>query len=416
MRCLSLAIAMLATCSFFAYTQEEKGDQKEKITLKIGDPAPALSPTKWVTGKEVKTFEPGKIYVVEFWATWCGPCVVMMPHLGDLQQRLGPKGLTIIGFSATDPGNTPEQIETFVKKRGDKLGYSIAYADNRETYEAFMNAAGQSGIPCSYVIGKDGKIVYIGHPLFLEDVLPKVLDGTWEAASGTAELKAADKLWDETYAAIGKPGKSSEEIEKQIEQWAAFHATWPHLATDPYMNTSRLNLYVAAKRFDDAAKLGKSIVTHAATRNDIAGYSSVAAALTSDGALGDKGLLTLGLSAAEQAMKLDGETLPALIRITKAYNAAGETAKVREFGAKAIVAAEKNLKGKNDPMGMLQLASAHHAAGDKEKAKATAEKAIASIDANNERMRSYIEDQAKKFGAEPPKEESEKIKEEKLPR
>ena len=55
-------------------------------------------------------------------------------------------------------------------------------------------------------------------------------------------------------------------------------------------------------------------------------------------------------------------------------------------------------------MGTLQLASAYLAAGDKEKAKAAAEKAIASVEAINEGMRRYIEDQAKKFGAEPPKE------------
>ena len=254
------------------------------------------------------------------------------------------------------------------------------------------------------------KIAYIGHPLFLEDVLPKVLDGTWDAASGTAELKAADKLWDETYAAIGKPGKNSEEIEKQIAEWETFNAKWPHLATDPYMNTSRLNLYVAAKRFDDAAMLGKSMVTRAAKRNDIAGYSTVASAFTSEGALGEKELVALGLRAAEEAMKLDGETLPSLIRITKAYNAVGEVAKVKEFGAKSITAAEKNLKGEKDSMGMLQLASAYLAAGDKQKAKATAEKAIASIEDNNEGMRRYIEDQAKKYGAEPPKEENEKPK------
>ena len=204
-------------------------------------------------GPEVKAFEPGKVYVVEFWATWCGPCVVMMPHLGDIQEELGPKGVTVIGFTAKDPNNTPEQVAKFVEKRGDKLGYTIAFADDRETYDAYMKAAGQDGIPCSFVIGKDGKIAYIGHPLFLDEVLPKVLAGTWDAAKGTAELEAADKLWDATYAAISKPGDPV----AQLAQWEAFSAKWPRLAADPYMTAARLKLLVAAKRFAEAAEVGR---------------------------------------------------------------------------------------------------------------------------------------------------------------
>ena len=45
------------------------------------------------------------------------------------------------------------------------------------------------------MIGKDGRIAFIGHPLFLDEVLPKVLDGTWDPVKGNAELEAADQLW-----------------------------------------------------------------------------------------------------------------------------------------------------------------------------------------------------------------------------
>jgi thiol-disulfide isomerase/thioredoxin len=392
MRNLILILALAALCCSGLWADEPKAPSQ--ISLKAGDPAPPLRVTKWITGREVSSFAPGKIYIVEFWATWCGPCVVMMPHLGDMQEELGSKGVTIIGFTANDPNNSLDQVVKFVDKRAGKLGYTIAYAEDRVTYDAYMKASGHGGIPCSYVIGRDGKIAFMGHPLFLDEVLPKVMAGTWDPVKGAAELEEADKLWDATYAAITKAGDPA----KQLAEWQAFSAKWPRLASDPYMNSARLNLLLKANRHADARQLAESIANKAVKRNDLSALASVSQAVSA--AEGHPELLAIGVRAAEAALAIDGETAAALIRVTKAYATAGDTVNAEKYGKKAVAAAEKALAGDKDVMGTLQVAAAYQAAGDKVKAKATAEKAVSLVDPANAGLKRYVEDQAKIYGAE----------------
>src|SRR5262249_1500647 len=141
----------------------------------------ALKANKWLQGEEVKEFERGKVYIVEFWATWCGWCILTMPHTAELQAQYKDKGVTIIAYSAPDPDNSKEKGAEFVKKRGPNLPYSIAYADDRKTYDAWMKAAGREGIPCVFVVDKTGRIAYIGHPIYLGMVLPMVVAGKRKA-------------------------------------------------------------------------------------------------------------------------------------------------------------------------------------------------------------------------------------------
>src|SRR5579883_2830987 len=165
---------------------DRKGDappgKRPAPSLKVGDAAPRLSVTKWVRGDPVKAFEPGRVYVIHFWATWCPPCTGHMPHLSELQARYGDRGVTVIGFTSRGirgvDNNSEADVTAFVKKRGAvlKLGYTLAYADDGTTADAWLKAAGQDGF-CTFVVDKAGRVAFMGSPMFLDLVLPKVLTG-----------------------------------------------------------------------------------------------------------------------------------------------------------------------------------------------------------------------------------------------
>lgn len=156
---------------------QEKADQKAPvITLAVGDAAPALTIEKWVKGTPVASFEKGKVYVVEFWATWCDPCVRGMPHLSELQKKYRDQGLTVIGVTAVDSrGNSLEKVEAMVAEKGDGMGYTVAWDKERTTNSAYMKAAGRNTIPCSFLVDQDGKVAYIGHPAQIDATLELVM-------------------------------------------------------------------------------------------------------------------------------------------------------------------------------------------------------------------------------------------------
>ena len=155
-----------------------------EATLKIGDAAPALKTGKWVQGEPVKGFEKDTVYVVEFWATWCGPCRATIPHLDELHEEWKEKGVVFIGQDCWE--REEDKVEPFVKELGEKMSYRVALDDKSEVEKGYMavnwmQAAGQNGIPSAFVVGKDGKIAWIGHPAGLKsETLGEIVAGLLE--------------------------------------------------------------------------------------------------------------------------------------------------------------------------------------------------------------------------------------------
>lgn len=159
-------------------------------SLTVGDKAPALTINKWVKGSEVSSFTPGKVTVVEFWATWCGPCKKSMAHLSELQKQYADKGVTIIGVTSIDSrGNTLGAVEKMTAEKGDTMGYTVAWDQDRQTSNAYMVAAAQPGIPTAFIVDQTGTIAWIGSPFEMDEPLAKIVAGKWDLAAAKSEIE-----------------------------------------------------------------------------------------------------------------------------------------------------------------------------------------------------------------------------------
>ena len=166
-------------------------------TLKVGDPAPKLQTGKWLQGNPVTNFDKAKTYIVEFWATWCGPCRVSIPHLNEIYQKYKDKGLVVIGQDCWERDES--LVAPFLKEMGDKMTYRVALDDKTtdktgKMATTWMTAAGRDGIPSAFLVDTSGTIAWIGHPMELQEkVLEAVLEGKYDVRKAAAEYEQQQK-------------------------------------------------------------------------------------------------------------------------------------------------------------------------------------------------------------------------------
>lgn len=179
--------------------------------LEVGGPAPDVVLSKIVKGEDVgpSLKDTGKITVVEFWATWCGPCRQSIPHLSELQKKYKDKNVRIIGIS----DETEEEVKPFVESQGENMEYIVALDQEKKTWGAFAEPFGLTGIPHAFVVDASGTLVWHGHPMDgMDEVIAQVVDGKFNPAEARIqeELSELTMVWAQEYLVLAKYGRDKE--------------------------------------------------------------------------------------------------------------------------------------------------------------------------------------------------------------
>lgn len=113
--------------------------------------APSFS-VKSLDGRTIRLADlRNKPLVLDFWATWCGPCRMSMPHLDAMQTRYAKQGLTVVGLSVDEAGPAP--VKRYAQKSGLRFTLAMANDDMLESYGPIRS------IPTTFFINRKGEIV-----------------------------------------------------------------------------------------------------------------------------------------------------------------------------------------------------------------------------------------------------------------
>lgn len=145
------SLRRLIACAFLVASASLSGLRAETVA-----PTPAPSwKLKDVNGSEVSSAQfKGKVVVVDFWATWCGPCREEIPGYVALQKKYGADKLAIVGISLDQQGG-PGVVKKFIER--NKVDYQIVMGDD-DVVAAFGGTEGIQYIPTTFIIDREGNI------------------------------------------------------------------------------------------------------------------------------------------------------------------------------------------------------------------------------------------------------------------
>jgi thiol-disulfide isomerase/thioredoxin len=357
-------------------------------TIYPGVKAPEIKVKEWVKGKPITKFATNQIYVVEFWATWCGPCKRAIPHLTSLAKKYKGK-VSVIGVSVWEKNFN--NVPPFVSHMGDQMAYNVAYdyqptADPNSGYMSknWLKAAELDGIPATFIVGRKGRIEYIGYPdASLDSVLQLVVNGKWDAESyGLA--------WRKTHVEERKITEQKREKRRELE--AAWNAHPVKLMLDRIGQLTEGKNYEAALRATDSLE-----------KMDLNGFAYVPPLILAYE-------LRLDIYSAQGNKTNYFETFDKMLEYIVNDKAAGGYSAVNDVIWKRIVDPEafninKELRDYNfaikwlkrvvadnsekDPGALDTLAWAYFGGGDKQLAVATEQKALALVAADDPQVKEF---------------------------
>ncbi len=149
---LVVVAAIVAAMLFFGLHSVRTNRPASSLSRQVrGQLAPDFD-LKSLDGKKVKLSDfRGKAVLLNFWATWCGPCKIEMPWFVELQKQYGPDGLQIVGVAMDD--SSDEDIAKFTKEMGVNYPVLLGTEAVGESY------GGVSVLPTTFFVDRDGKVV-----------------------------------------------------------------------------------------------------------------------------------------------------------------------------------------------------------------------------------------------------------------
>ncbi len=316
--------------------------------LCVGDLAPKLGLKSFVKGDAITAFQPGTVYVLEFWATWCGPCMDAVPHVAAQQAKY-----PAVVFVGVDVFEHQPQLVRF---SAQKMPYRVALDDvpeGKPVKEGFMAKnwlakAEQSGIPTTFIIDGSGRIAWIGHPLNMDLPLKQIVAKSWdiEAAATAYRLqlnhnRLVKKLRKDFSAATKKsPAAGVNFLETALAQ---NEALFPELG----LTLFRFRLDVPGDDANRALALGQKLIG-GQYRDDADQLHRVAQAITQAKTTVAPGLLNLAVSASTRADELSGQK-DAAIADTRAASlfAAGSIKEAVTVQERAVKLSAESEEGKD---------------------------------------------------------------------
>ncbi len=194
-------------------------------TLDLGHKPPRVEVAFWIRKPPVPVPN-GKVRIVAFFSSWSQPCKEAFPALERVLQK-HKNVVTIEAISVYEKSSGPSDtsyykaVQAFVRQMGQRMPYPVGVdGPSGKVAKAWLEASGERGVPTAFIIGRNGKIVWIGHTMMLDVVMDQILAGKFDfrryAQDRAAQIAEEEKEYRllKRFNELSQQGRYKEAVEE----------------------------------------------------------------------------------------------------------------------------------------------------------------------------------------------------------